>query len=390
MKILHICLGGGWSENNAYQDQLLPRYHRRLGHEVTIIASYYGKWDMRTNTYELIKEKERLLSDGIKLIRVKPLLPQILNTHVHLFSGLRRYVEKEQPDFIFIHDVESPNYIFARKYKIKHPSVKIVCDNHSDFVNSQHHWTTKLWTRIIVKNFIVQRLIPVVEFFYGTTPIRCEYLKQVYLVPQEKVKLLVMGADDDNLFFEKRDKIASSIRGKYGVQSDDFLIVTGGRINGQKSKAFLSIAEAISKINVQKIKLLVFGPLTDEVKSQFDLFPKERVLLVGQVPSNRVYDYFFAADFVIFPGLHSVLWEQAVASKVPCAFNYIRGFDHVNINGNCVLMSDNTVKYYKGLIEKVFNDKDYYNKLNEAAHSDECDQFWYSHIAQKVLADCFN
>lgn len=40
MKIVHICVTGIWGEQYAYQENLLPRYHRKMGHDVTIVAAY--------------------------------------------------------------------------------------------------------------------------------------------------------------------------------------------------------------------------------------------------------------------------------------------------------------------------------------------------------------
>lgn len=389
MKIVHICLGGGWYEKNAYQDQLLPRYQQKLGHSVTVIASYYGRWNLDKNSYDLDRTRERLLEDGVKLIRVRPLLPCSINAHIHMFERVGKIVEKENPNLIFIHDVESPNNLFAIRYKKRHPSVKIVCDNHSDYKNSQHHWASSLWAKFVVRNQVVRKIIPYVEWFYGTTPARCDYLEEVYGVPHTKVRLLVMGADDDSMRLEHRESISISIRQHNEIAESDFLIVTGGRISAAKSEYFFKLAKAVCSIPDSHLKLLIFGPISDDIKPLFDQFSPKRVLCVGQVPSDRVYDYFYAADFVMFTGLHSVLWEQAIASKVPCAFTKINGFEHVNINDNCILMEGHDENYYRQLILSVYQDADFYRRLKVASNSSISESFLYSRIAQQVIDDCF-
>lgn len=97
MKIVHVCICGGWYEKNSYQDQLLPRYHRKEGHEVTIIASYYERWNLDKKCYVIDKTPIKILDDGTKLIRLKPMLPLVLNIHIHFFKGLKKVVEKEAP-----------------------------------------------------------------------------------------------------------------------------------------------------------------------------------------------------------------------------------------------------------------------------------------------------
>lgn len=41
MKITHICLNGPVTDNLQYQDNLLPKYHKKLGYDVSVITSKY-------------------------------------------------------------------------------------------------------------------------------------------------------------------------------------------------------------------------------------------------------------------------------------------------------------------------------------------------------------
>lgn len=389
MKILHICLSGGWYAQNAYQDQLLPRYHRRLGHEVTVVASYCGRWNLDKHNYDIDTTKEALLPDGIKVLRISPALPLKVNAHIHLFKGLKKVLSDEKPDLIFLHNMVCLNYISAASYKKRHPEVKIVCDNHADWQNSHHHWASKLWSEVVIKRLLARKLIAASEWFYGVTPVRCDYLSAVYNVPKPKIKLLLLGADDDEMRAESRSEIRDEIRGKYSVADDDFLIVTGGRIDKKKSVYFHALAQAVCNINNEKLKLLVFGPVSDDAKPLFRDVENDRVLWAGAIPSNRVYDYFYAADLVVFPGLHSVMWEQAVASRVPCIFHRIEGFGHVDFGGNCLFAEKDDATEYQVLIENLLADSNLYSTLLEQARSEGADKFLYSHIAQQVLDDVY-
>ena len=387
MKIVHICLGGGWYEKNSYQDQLLPHYHRSLGYEVTVIASQNGRWNLDKGCYDKDTIPVRYLEDGIKLVRLRPALPLFLNTHVHLFYGMMKALNQEKPDIIFAHAIEILNYYDLPVYKKHHPSVKIVCDNHGDSLNSLHHWTSRLRAKWLGKGIIVKRLIPVVEWFYGTTPSRCDFLTKIYGVPKEKVQLLVMGADDDNMHIEQRDDIRMQVRDEFGIKPNDFLIVTGGRFNKSKGGRIVELLKAVGDIDNENLKLLVFGPVSDDIKPIFDKYANDRIHFIGGIPSDKVYYYFYAADLVAFPGLHSVMWEQAVASKVPCLFKKIDGFQHVDYDGNCILMEEDTANYYKTVISSILGDSDLYKKMINKANSNESTQFLYSNIAQKVIND---
>ena len=84
-----------------------------------------------------------------------------------------------------------------------------------------------------------------------------------------------------------------------------------------------------------------------------------------------------------------MLWEQAVASHVPCVFNRISGFEHVDIGGNCVFFEESTPDYYRQVIESLYGDKQRYAAMYAAADSPAADRMLYSRIAQQVLTDAF-
>lgn len=388
MKIVHVCLCcGAWYENYAYQDQLLPHYHKLGGHKVTIITGPYTL-DNEDNS-KMVKDNtyERELKDGVKLIRLKALLPGILNRHLYLFKELFKALRNEKPDLIFAHGVESLNYLAFVKYKKHDPNVHIVCDNHTDLHNSYHHWSTRLWSKFITRDIVVKKLIPVVDWFYGVTPVRNDFLVNYYRVPKEKVKLLLMGADDKQMHWEERDDIRNRTRKENGIDKDDFLIVTGGRITPYKVDTMFKFVKAIADYNEEKVKLLLFGSIDKHAKPLFEKISSSRIILTGWVQSDRVYDYFYAADLVAFPGLHSVLWEQAVASRVPCAFNHLSGFDHVNFNNNCIWLEEDNEDYYQRIIKSLFPISERYMDLLNNARNPQADMFLYSGIAKQVVDD---
>ncbi|MDD4729946.1 MAG: glycosyltransferase family 4 protein [Dysgonamonadaceae bacterium] len=369
----------------AYQDNMLPKYHRKAGHDVTIIAATYSRFDQKTGKVILDKCRCKNLEDGTKVIRLRPMLPLFINSHVHLFFGLRKILNQERPDLIFAHGVECPNYLYLSTYKKRHPNVKIVFDNHTDFINSMHTLITKIWAKVIVKGIIVRNLLWLSNHFYGTTPERCRILNCVYGVPLGKIDLLPMGADDEVMCLNERKLIRESIRSRYNVMEEDFLIVTGGKID--RLKNIHSLVKAVIDIKKPSIKILVFGSIVDEMKPVFNQLQSDKVIYIGWIPSKNVYQYFYAADLVAFPGLHSVMWEQAVASRVPTAFTRINGFEHININENCLFFENNTSKYYQKVLTEIFSDNSHYNKLKANADSDDANQFLYSRIANKIFDD---
>lgn len=382
MKIVHVCTTSAFSKIYAYQENLLAYYHRKLGNEVTIIAPVYDSVDLCN------KEPvgEEWLEDGTKVLR----LPSLINSrlfyeHFQLVKGLKQAILNESPDLLFVHAVGCFSYLCLREIKKTNPTIRIVFDNHADYVNSLHSPITRFLHKVVYRYTLVPSLVRVAEWFYGVTPSRCDFLMDVYGVPKKKIKLLVMGADDDKMMIDKRDEFRLAIRNRYGIKEDDFLIVTGGKIDIKKNIHVL--AEAINQSQYLQIKLLIFGTISPELESIFKQIESNRIQYIGWIRSSDVYQYFYASDLVVFPGLHSVLWEQAVACKVPCAFTHINGFEHIDVGGNCILMDGSGVDYYKNLMEQLFLDKESYLSLLNNAHSNKTDQFSYSRIAKSVIDD---
>lgn len=382
MKIVHICTTSEFSEIYAYQENLLSHYHRMLGHDVTVIASIYSRVG-----YEVTEPVgERYLSEGVKLIRLAPLFKnKTLDIHLQMVKGLKKAILKEQPDLLFVHAVGCLSYKCFPGIKKKLPNLKIVFDNHADLINSLHSPITKFLHRVIYRYALVPSLVKIADWFYGVTPSRCDFLRDVYGIHENKIKLLVMGADDEKMDLEHRVQLRRDVRENYEISEDDFLIVTGGKIDRLKNIHVL--AHAVNAIGRKNVKLLVFGKINDDVKPLFDEEASDQLITIGWVDSDKVYKYFYAADLVVFPGLHSVLWEQAVASKVPCAFSKMDGFEHFNMNENCILMTGKDSKYYENLIKGLLDNPTKYEALKNNANNPQLEQFYYSHIAKQVLSD---
>ena len=382
MKIVHVCTSSAFSEIYAYQENLLSHYHHKMGHDVTVIASIYC--NVSLDKTEPVGE--RVLPDGIKLVRLAPLFKnKVFYEHLQLVRGLNQAILKEKPDLLFVHAVGCFSYRTFGKIKKQLPELKIVFDNHADYINSLHTIVTKTLHKFIYRFFLVPSLVKITDWFYGVTPSRCDFLHDVYGIPCSKIKLLIMGADDEKMNIDKKSEIRKAVRERYSIRDNDFLVVTGVKID--KNKNINVLAHAVNMINREDVKLLIFGQIQEEMKSLFEKEETSSIIEIGWVQSDLVYQYFYAADLVVFPGLHSVLWEQAVASGVPCAFSKMDGFEHVLVNHNCILMDGKDAEYYESMIKEQIDNPIQFEALKRGAESPAIEQFYYSRIARQVLED---
>lgn len=384
MKITHICLCGPVTDNWTYQDNLLPKYHKELEYDVSVITSQYiwnneGKLDL--------DERSTYYNEyGIKTIRLELKADTKYSSKFRRYKDLYKNIVNEEPDILFIHGVQFLDIKYVVKYVKSHKNVKVFVDNHADFSNSARNFLSKNILHNIIWRHCAQLIEPYTTKFYGVLPARVDFLKDVYKVPKEKTELLVMGADDEKVEEAKNPNIRKEIREKYHINSDDFLIMTGGKIDTNKPQTLL-LMEAVKEINNPNLKLIVFGSVIPELKEKFNHLLCNAVKYIGWVDSKETYKYFNAADLVVFPGLHSVFWEQVVGLGKPCVFRYMKGFTHIDLDGNCKFLYEDSVNEIKRVINEIINNEESYEHMKSIARTKGMNRFSYKKIAQKSILE---
>lgn len=383
MKILHLMLACFYIDNYSYQENLLPKYHKLRGHDVEIVASLFtfdengkGKWMDKggkyTNEY------------GIPVTRLE-FASKPFSRQLRLYKGLMNELERISPDVIFIHGVQFGDVLAVAKYLKSHSSVKAFADNHSDYGNSAKNWVSENIQHKIIWRHCAKKLEPFVERFYGVLPARVDFLRDVYRIPKEKTELLIMGADDERVAAAKKENSRKKLREKYGIADSDILLMTAGKIDGNK-KQVLNLMKAAAQIKDERVRLLVFGTVVPELKEEFELLVDgKKIIYGGWLKTDDTYKSFLAADLLVFPGLHSVYWEQAVGCGCPCLFKKIEGFAHIDCGGNCAFLKDDGVEGIKSALEAILDDPAVLVRMKRSAA--ECmDKFSYSVIAEKSIA----
>lgn len=384
MKILHLCLTDGYTDNSEYQENILAKYHKKMGHEVVVISSQFiyekGIWikNARTDYYD---------SNEVFIKRIKYLFPfsHRINQKFGLYSGLNKELDKIKPDILFIHNFQFLSILQVRKYVKKNEAVTYI-DNHVDYVNSGRNIISKYLFHKFLWRICGALMVPFTKKFYGVLPARVEFLKSVYKLPSEKCELLCMGADDEKINDTIKELSRKKIREKAGIDNDDILIVTGGKINEFRQDT-LNLLDAVSNINEKHVKLLVFGTVSEKLRTKFEeKCDNRRIMNVGWVDSDETYRIMASADLIIFPGQHSVMWEQAVALGVPCIFKRIDGFSHVDVGGNCIFIDDTSEDGLKKVILDVINSGKL-NDMRKVASKKGMEEFSCFKIAQKSIEE---
>lgn len=382
MKIVHICLDSIVTDGFSYQDNLLPKYHLKLGYDVTVITSQWiynknGKLDKFKNTNYYNR-------DNVKIIRLKSMFGTF-KSKFKLYSGIFRELNNERPDILFIHGFQYLDIIKIALYLKKHRRIITYIDNHSDYSNSASNWVSKnIFHKLIWAN-LAKFIEPYTLKFYGVLPARVKILYELYKLPKEKCYLLQMGGDDELVELYSNAESIKLTRMRYGIEENDFLIVSGGKIDKAKIQTLL-LMKAICEISNPKIKLIIFGSISDELQEKFkSLLDGNMIKYIGWIDNNESYKIFSAANLVVFPGRHSVYWEQVASQGIPMICKYWDDTNHIDLGGNVIFLYKDDILEIESLILDLYNNASKLKYMKYIANKYGKSKFLYSNIAKRSI-----
>lgn len=385
MKIVHLCLGCFFPDHYSYQENMLPKFHKELGYDTEVIASLVT-FD-RDGKETLLPSAGRYLNEyGIPVTRLEYRKPRKVYRKLKRYIGTRQALEQAAPDILFIHGCQFRDLDIVIGYVKAHPGIRVFVDNHADFSNSGTNFLSLHLLHRFLWRRGARRIEPYTEKFYGVLPARVDWLTEQYRLPKDKCELLVMGADDDRIREAEEGGWREKIRERYGIRPGDFLVMTGGKIDGAKKQTLL-LMEAVRNLGDPRVKLIVFGSVVPEMKEQVNaLADGEKVQYIGWVKSEESYRYWIAADLAVFPGRHSVFWEQVAGMGIPMICKYWEGTTHVDRGGNAVFLRKDSEEEIRSALEEVTRDPEAWERMKKAAGAAR-EVFSYREIAKRAVQE---
>jgi glycosyltransferase involved in cell wall biosynthesis len=360
--------------------------HKQQGLDVQILASTENYGDKLSLIY--VKPSSYVNEDGIKVTRIPYIqwLPNVLVRKLRIYSGIKKVLENFQPDILFLHDCQFLSIYTIRNYVKKNPSVKIFVDGHTDFHNSAKGWVSKNILHKIIYRHCVQLIYPFVSKFYGVSPPRCDFFYSVYGVPAHKIALLPLGVDLTNIDFSQQNLIREKVRKQYHISNNDLVFVTGGKID--QRKLILPLISIFKELNLPNVKLLVFGKPSSDVQDEFNrAVIHDRIVYAGWQSGDSISEILLAADCAIFPGTHSVLWEQVVGLGIPAIFRKWPNMTYLNVHENCCFLESGDRSEILDSILRLISDPLILKKLLHNAQIYGRKEFSYFDIAKKAIGN---
>lgn len=383
MKVVHICLSGPFNDDWGYQENLIPKYNVRDGHDVTVITSTQIDSTNKVG-YDYVKPSRYFSKDKFEVIRIDfvKFIPKIINEKLRFYKSIFGLINEEKPDILFVHGFNFINIMEIRKY-VKMNNVGLIFDTHASFDNSAKNLISKYIFHMGIWRFICKLTLPYINKVYAIAPGCKDFAVNMYGIPDNKLEYLFLGADTERIVNQDREKIKKDIRKKLDIADSDFVFITGGKLS--KGKNIKKLVESFNNLTSDNIKLVIFGTFTDDHKDEMlKLLKNNRnIIYIGWLESSEVYNYLIASNVGIFPGTKSALWEQAICCSLPLICKKWKGMEYVDVGGNVIFIDDDDNLTEK--IESLANNKELYNKMREIASNKGFNTFSYDKIARQAL-----
>lgn len=339
MKIL--MLTEFFNEKLEYQENLILRYYRKHGHEVTIVTSLTDA----IFAYRADKREEKASArsyevDGARIIRL-PYRLNILN-RIRTFPGLAKILADERPELVYLHEC-FPCLPAVVGHLKRNPECRAVLDFHADSSNSTKNKCAFFALHRIVRAGLLRHARPYLSRIFPVVPASTRFLNEVYGVPLHEMELLPLGADLDAITDVRRTGRHVAVRRNLGIADDDVVIFSGGKLEPRKRTEIL--LDALMRLAYHRPHLILVGEAAAEHQNyKRQLLEKAaavgRVHAVGWLPPRDIYAHMTAATLAVFPASQSIMWQQAIASGLPLVAGDTgsQSIAYLNIHDNIVIL----------------------------------------------------
>ncbi|WP_275373066.1 glycosyltransferase family 4 protein [Clostridium tertium] len=386
MKIVHLIIRNEYTDGWAYQENLIPEAHKRLGHEVVVIAttvnSLTGKPREVTpnNIYEI---------NGVKVIRLAPRIV-LFSKRLDIYNSIEKALEYEKPEIIFIHGINFLSLGEVRRYKKKYPECVVVGDTHSDYGNSLKRlpFINKYLIQRVLWRSLIKKNLSMFDIIYYVAIQTKVFAMENYSLPETIMKYLPMGGDVTNYQLNNRKNIRAKFREKIGVSENTLVFITGGRF--RESKKLYELITAFQMIKFKDIKLVIFGKFEDSKykNNVMNLIKNDnRIKFIGWLNPLETTEAFLSSDMALFSGTQSVIWRNAVACGLPVVCRYTFGSEEIDVGGNAIHIYSDDPFAWKQIISHIVETPELLNRMKKNSLEKGIVFFNNDRIAQIVIDD---
>jgi 1,2-diacylglycerol 3-alpha-glucosyltransferase len=338
MKIFMLC--DFYNESLEYQENLLVKYYRKHGHEVTVVAATFDSvFDYYNDRHDPTWPARTYFDQGAKIVKLRYRY-NLLN-RLRAYTRIDRLLEEVAPDLIYVHDIML-NLPECVDYVRRHPSCRMIMDYHADYSNSGRNWLSLKLLHGVARKWFLDRARPYLSRIFPIVPASVQFLHEVYGVAHSEMEMLPLGADVDLAREINARGERQKLREQLGFGPTDLVIFTGGKLAPAKRTELL--LAAVRRMPQLPLKVVVVGQVstTDSIyKAQLEEAAAGlEVRFCGWLERVDIYRHLNIADLAVFPASQSILWQQAIACRLPliCGDVGHQDISYLNLHDNIIVL----------------------------------------------------
>ena len=307
MKILFLGLASSFTPGMYYQENLLVDQTLADGHQVT----YFSNPERFENgVIRETGEEDSYLQNGLHLVRFPYVGFSPIKKKIRLFRGVKKEIEKLNPDIIFCHNTQYFPILDAASFKRKNPNVRLYADTHTAAYNSGKNWLSLHVLHRVYYKWLLQRALPYLDKYYYIGESERLFAIENYGVPESLMEYYPLGG----IIFspEQYQSNRNKIRKELGIREDMRLYVHSGKLDAEKRTE--ELLKAFSAVKDENSRLVILGMIPPKMEET--LYPlidaDERVSFLGWKSGKELQEYLCACDLYCQPGSASVTMQNAV------------------------------------------------------------------------------
>ncbi len=378
MRIVHIALASSFTEGLSYQDNLLSSQNAQDGHNVTVITNC-RKYEK--GIFVFTEPEDRIMTNGVRLIRVEydKLINSFISEKVRKVNAIYKLLVDLKPDIILFHGIGGLALLNVMNYKIKHPLIRLYADCHADVNNSATNLISLILLHKVFNRAIIQKSLPYIDKVFYISYECKDFLRKMYRVPKNKMEFFPLGgiiySDDERT--EKREIIRNELR----LTDNKVLFVHSGKMDRLKRTA--DVLRAFSQVKSDKIRLMLIGSMTDDVRLVTEPLIEEdsRISFIGWKTADELMEYLCSADVYVQPGGQSATMQNAICCG--CAMVLYPHKSHKPyLQGNGYYVE--TIEDMKNAFKKIADDPSMLKKMSDNSMKIAIELLDYKKLAARL------
>ncbi|MDG6905305.1 MAG: glycosyltransferase family 4 protein [Nitrososphaerota archaeon] len=209
-----------------------------------------------------------------------------------------------------------------------------------------------------------------------------------FRVPESKISIIPIGVNSEK--YKNVHPNRDQVRLRYGISSDETMVLFVGRLTRQKGCEYLinAIPQVPRRLNA-KLVVVGDGSLRSELETLAVSAGISKIMFAGFVSEKELDELYLSSDLLVIPSVYEpfgVVALEAMAAGLPVVASNVDGLGEIIIHDfNGVLAYPRDSSSIAWGITKVLSDENNTRRLIENAKLDIRSRFSWDAVARKTV-----